>query len=293
MEWIAQVPSPGQPFGLAFRDGLAYLSTFGVGHADPDQFIFVVDVANESVRGAIRVPIEAPATTMGLSGLSFGPDEALYAVDMNGRILRVVAPWDPANATLSVWARWPQSAVPVGAIAAPMPMDLAFAQDGRAYVVDSTSPVIWRAGASGSPVERWLMDPRIAGGEQVRIIGTELWYMATVPDSTLYRIPIRDTVGPGDAVVVHAWDDQSYAFGFIQAQGNVTYVSHRGSHEVSLLDPQGQEVRRFATPQGAEVPFDRPGQLAFDAAGRLLVANTAWPSQRADHMGLLGLTVTG
>ncbi len=294
LEWIAQIPSPGQPIGLAFKDGLAYLSTFGVEQTDPDEFIFVVDVANESVRGSIRIPAEAPATTMGLLGLAFGPDDALYAVDMNGRIVRVVAPWDPANATLSVWARWPQSAPGIGAIPAPMPMDVAFAADGRAYVVDLSLPVIWRVGATGSPVERWLVDPRITGGEQARIIGNDLWYMVTTPDSTLFRIPIQDTVGPDDAVVVHAWNDDSYAFGFIRGAENMTYVAHRDADEVSVLDERGDEIRRFLTPTYAQVPFDNPGQLAFDAAGRLLVANTAWApaSERADHMGLLGLTVT-
>jgi hypothetical protein len=293
LEWIGQVPDPGQPLGLAFKDGLAYLSTFGVLRADPVQRIFVIDVADKTMRGEILIPAEAPATTMGLAGMAFGPDHALYAVDMNGRILRVASPSDPANSTVTVWARWLPSlpAVQGAPTPAPMPMDIAFAPDGRAYVADGAVPVIWRVGATGSPVEPWLVVDEGGTTEAVRIAGDTLWYMATSPDSSLFRIPIQESVTSEDVVLVHQWDDRSYAFGFIHGADNRTYVSLRNANEVAVLDGNGTEVHRFPTPDGATVPLDNPGHLAWDEAGRLLVANTAFPSQRADHMGLMALSV--
>jgi sugar lactone lactonase YvrE len=168
--------------------------------------------------------------------------------------------------------------------------DLVFDPAGNLYVPDD-KPRIWRVTPDGT-ASIWFTDPRITGffgfaggplGGRIDPTGEWLYFSITVSaavaepvvlplESAIWRVRLADHPTPEDLELVHRFPfdptqapPQATALAFARS-GNL-YVSLIGPNQVAVLDPAGNEIRRFSSPL-----FHSPWGLAFSGES-LLVAN--------------------
>ncbi|HLF16600.1 MAG TPA: hypothetical protein VI796_04115 [Candidatus Thermoplasmatota archaeon] len=287
VETFAKAPAPGFLYGIAVHDGKVYVST-SVGYPghtpnNDGERIFSFD-ADGTLNATLAIPT-TPASNMGLADLAFDNASAgarLYIVDMNGRVLR--ANVSPDLSAAETYASIP---APYGSAQwyVSMPIGMAFAQDGSAYVADDAGR-IWKIAPAGLPT-LWFQDPRLVGdlvahyGAYGVAIGPDgLLYVSVsgsaesggVSDSVVFRLPLSDAPQAGDLVEFYrapaASPHQgpgltSIAFG----SSGAMYAALAVTNEVAVVDATGAEVRRIQSDL-----FAGAHGMAFDG-DRLLVAN--------------------
>lgn len=183
----------------------------------------------------------------------------------------------------------------------PLPNDIAFDAQGRAYVTDSLQATIFRYPAGGGAPEVWFQSPSLEGGGpipfgpngiRVAPAGLHVLFATTTSSAnpgvgTLYILPLKDGNTDADLKVVHQYSQgegpDQLAFG---AKGDL-YVTLALANQVSIVKVVGNEVRVGSKP-GDAVPLDNPAALAFDAKSQsLLIVNHALLSGDPAHFALL------
>ena len=284
---FARVPDPGQPGGVAVDRDRVLVTTVGLLQptAAPPR-LFVYDRKTGELRHSWVIPPMMSPSSMQLLGVAVDASRRAYVVDMNGRVVRI----DPETGKQETYAMFPAAAGGVGT----MPFDIVFDKAGYAYVTDQNVPVIWRIPPGGGEPEMWFRDPRLVGydyGEGgIRIDPSGRWlyftvavsqYPASAGAGLIYRLPLVDRPKADQLHEVFRYPAKTMSFGLaLGATGNL-YVTLDGTHQVSVLAPDGDGVMREQTrfPSAEdnarrEVPYDTPIGMAMDGCGSMFVANS-------------------
>jgi len=185
--------------------------------------------------------------------------------------------------------------------APPLPNDIVFDHQGRAYVTDSLQATVWRVPYGGGPAEIWLQDPRFiaelgTNGVALSPDGDSLYVGVTggPGPGAIYQVPLVESPTPADVTLFHAYDTadpDGMAFG---VSGRL-YVTLAFSNALSVLRPDGTEEQRFVGPMASEegpIPWDNPAVLAFDwLRRRVYVTNHALLSGDPSSFNLFEIRV--
>lgn len=310
VEIFASAPAPGHPFGIAVEGKRVYVSTSaGDFFADPengghknsdDERIFTYDQDGNLIDTTVIDTMDE--ATMGLFGIALDgnpkPRHKLYVADMNGRIWRVDLSNHPTPPEL--FSQVPVASGLSGDWMKAMWNDLAFDDAGNLYVPDD-KPRIWRVTPDGM-ASIWFTDPRITGffgfaggplGGRIDPSGHWLYFSITVSaavadptvlplESAIWRVRLVDHPAAGDLELVHRFPvdprqapPQATALAFAES-GNL-YVSLIGPNQVAVLDPAGNEIRRFSSPL-----FHSPWGLAFSGESLLVTNGDLEPADNPD-----------
>jgi sugar lactone lactonase YvrE len=311
---FARVPAPGQPEGLAVRDGVVYVGTHtsmrGNGGSEPSR-IFRYDLHTGRPVDEVRIEGQNLAGDHGLTGMAFGPDGRLYVADRNPpRLLALdftVSP--PIQTTYATFPNLPRcsSAPPPCAPSSnpgeALPDGLVFDATGRLYVTDVQKATIFRLPPGGGRVEIWFQDPRLDGlfgvnGIEIHPGGQRLVMALTIsnqPDTaglgSIYSLPMAERPEPADLTLVHRYSEPFAApDGITFGRSGRLYVALAGTNQMSILDPGGTEVGRFPTAADnarQEIPFDNPASPVLDGRGSLLVTNQSYVNGLQQNWGVL------
>ncbi len=300
---FATVPPPGQPEGMAVRDGLVYVGTHTSlvnAHRTEPSMIFVYDLDGEIVR-SWEIRGQTTDAAHGVLGMVFDGDGRLYVVDRNPpRILRFDLSTDPPTqetyATipdLPACHSAPPPCAPTLLDQAAFPDDLAFDADGALYVTELEAATIFRIPPGGGEAEIWFQDARLDGifGPNGIAVGPEadtLYFSVSMSQDAgsatqgmIYTLPLGDAPEPGDLTVFHAFGPADGPDGIRFGASGKLYAALAGSNGVAILTPDGQEETRFPATAvdnhlGQDVPYDLPAAVRFDGRGSLLVTNQSF-----------------
>jgi sugar lactone lactonase YvrE len=299
---FARVRTPGQPEGLAVRDGVVYVGTHtsmrGNGGSEPSR-IFRYDLHSGRPVDEVRIEGQNLAEDHGLIGMTFGPDRRLYVADRNPpRLLAldfsVSPPIQTTYATFPNLPRCSSSPSPCAPSSNPgdaLPDGLVFDAAGALYVSDVQKATIFRLPPGGGQAEIWFQDPRLDGLFGVNGIVIDPSHQRLVmavtisnqPDTpglgSIYSLPMAERPKPADLTLVHRYAEPFAApDGITFGRSGRLYVALAGTNQMSILDG-GTEVGRFPTAAdnaGQEVPFDNPASPVLDGRGSLLVTNQSY-----------------
>jgi sugar lactone lactonase YvrE len=299
---FATLPHPGHLEGIAVHGDTVFTTTTGDAVAftsgiKTQSVIFAVDRATGALR--YTLPIEGErlgrdAPLNGISGLAFDAAGRLYAVDIQGRILRFDL--DRGSRRQEVYATVPDlppcarepataGCSPTLDDRTPLPNGIVFDASGNLYVTDSWQATIFRVPPGGGAAQVWFQSERIDGffganGIRVHPDGTHIYFAVTrdrLEKSFIFRLPIdtpderhlQEVVSwlPRDRPVSPAGPD-----GITFGASGLLYVVFGGDEEIAAIDVSTGAERRFASPL-----LYNPASLAFDNDNRrLLVTNHAF-----------------
>jgi len=184
--------------------------------------------------------------------------------------------------------------------------DLAFADNGTAYVTDSFQAAIWRVPPGGGAPEVWFQSSLLAGGGPFPIgangirldherqhVYVSVTFSASNPGiGTIYRLPLVDNPDVADIEVFHEYTQGEAPDGFAFGASGDLYVTLAASNEISVLAPDGTETTRIASLPSNPIPLDAPANIAFDNSSKsLLVTNHASLTGNAAHFAVLKVFV--
>ncbi len=321
---VAAIPAePGFPEDVAVLGDRAYVTVpavFGNAGAPPSR-IYEIDMPSGRILRDIVLEGQDPSQQHGLGGLRFDGDGRLYTLAVPGGVVRVTLGEPP---TQEVYATFPtlmpcawgapgaSQCTPMPFPTAPLPNDAAFGPDGSMYVTDSVQAVIFRVPPGGGEAQVWFQVPGYESitPDQVSVGPNGI---AITPDrkgvvfavsisgenaGTLFRLPLVDHPAPADLRVLHKYtqgedpDDMAFA-----ASGRL-YVALGLASAISVLEPDGTELRRYEGilaegRDGSSIPIDAPAQPAFvDGLPILLWTNHAFATRDPSHFALIGMRVS-
>lgn len=299
---FATVPPPGQPEGMAVREGLVYVGTHTAlvnAHRTEPSKILVYDLDGQIVR-SWEIQGQNTAAAHGILGMTFDGAGRLYVVDRNPpRILRFDLSTEPPTqdtyATipdLPACHSAPPPCAPTLLDQAAFPDDIAFDADGNLYVTELEAATIFRI-PPGGEAEIWFQDARLDGifgpnGVAVSPDGDTLFFAVSMSQDAgsatqgmIYTLPLVDAPQPGDLAVFHAFGPADGPDGIRFGASGRLYVALAGYNGVAILTPEGAEETRFPATAvdnhlGQEVPYDLPASVRFDGRGSLLVTNQSF-----------------
>ena len=176
---------------------------------------------------------------------------------------------------------------PAGVVMPPLPNDLAFDDNGYAYVTDSTQATIWRIPPGGGAPQIWFQDSRL-GSAYIGVNGLRLspdrskvFITVTIDplvQGYVYTLPLVTTPKAADLRVFHHYPSggpDGLTFG---ASGRLyVMMAEPGFSGISILNPDGSEYARLQNSAlNLLAPYDSPANLAFDGHGNALVTNHAY-----------------
>lgn len=299
---FTRVPAPGQPEGLAVRDGVVYVGTHtsAVGNAggEPSR-LFRYEQRSGRLIDQVTVQGQNVEAVHGVVGMSFGPDGRLYVLDRDPpRLLAfdfaVSPPTQTTFATFPALARCSAAPAPCAPTSNPggaFPDALVFDAAGGAYVTDVQQATIFYVPPGGGAASIWFQDRRLDGpfganGIVLDPTGTRVVFAVTISNQpetpnqgSVYSLPVGHRPGPGDLVLVHRYAEPFAApDGIIYGRTGRLYVALAGANQISVLDG-GTEVARFPTASDnarQEIPYDAPASPVFDGAGGMFVTNQSY-----------------
>ncbi|MCI0437205.1 MAG: SMP-30/gluconolactonase/LRE family protein [Gemmatimonadetes bacterium] len=186
-----------------------------------------------------------------------------------------------------------------------LPNDMAFAEDGSAYVTDSFQAAIWRVPPGGGMPQVWLQNPLLAGSgalpigvNGIRLDPARQYVYFTVTFSAadfnvgaVYRVPFAAQPDPSLIELVHEYNMGEGPDGLAFGASGRLYVALAAANAISVLD-NGVEVARITSPPGSAIPLDGPANIAFDDNRHsLLVTNHASLSGNEANFAVLRIFV--
>ena len=285
---FSTLPFPGHPFGIAVDKNKIYVDTsrgdfFASQTNSAGERVFALNKDGDLLQ-TTSVPT-MPDATMGLWGLALdgnkGRAHQLYVADMNGRILRLHI--GQRTPTFDVFST-PPPPFNTGDWHTTMWNDLTFDRAGNLLMTDD-KPRLWRIAPDGT-ASVYFTDPRLLGqfgfaggplGGRIDPSGKWFYFSITISavfpgDALIYRLRLVEHPQASDLELVHrfpavAGQAPPQASGLAFARSGNLYVGLLGPNQVAVLDPAGNEIRRFSSPL-----FDSPWGLAF-LGNSLLVSN--------------------
>jgi sugar lactone lactonase YvrE len=284
----ARAPFPGHPFGVAVDTDRVYVDSsrgdfFASQTNSAGERIFAYDKGG-SLQETVIIPT-MPDATMGLWGIALdgnhGRGHKAFVADMNGRVLRVDI--GRRTPTFDVFST-PPAPFNTGDWHTTMWNDLVFDRLGNLFMTDD-KPRLWKITPDGT-ASVYFTDDRLLGqfhfaggplGGRIDPSGKWLYFSITISaqfpgEALVYRLRLVDHPGPSDLELVHRFPSEPgqappQASGVAFAESGNLYVALLGPNQIAVLDPSGQEIRRFSSPL-----FDSPWGLAF-LDRSLLVSN--------------------
>ena len=287
--FVASVPSPGYPEGMAVYDGRFYVSgpaAFGVpGNFQPST-IFAYEIKSGLLVDTITIQGQTGPLNA-ISCIAFDDGGNLYVADESGRILKI-------NVETKEQTTYSTPFYPVykSAFNPPAPLllnDLAFDKQGNLYVTDSFQATIWRVPPGGGAPQIWFQGPAIDGpfgpnGVRVDAKSEKLYFDVTfnsMGQGIVYTLPLIDHPTVADLKVFHTFAAGAGPDGIAFGKSGKLYVCLAGSSQIAVLGPNGDEIARYSGPAQTPDPshplvWQNPANIAFDdARKRILVTNHA------------------
>jgi sugar lactone lactonase YvrE len=311
---LATFPAePGYPEGIAVKGNKVYVSgpaRFGTAGTGPSTV-----VAYNRDTGAL----EATYTTQGEltqyehanSCIAFDGNGKLYVLNLQLGIYRIDTGSGAQESYSTPFPDLPSCngsnapCSPTSFDAPALPNDIAFDEDGNAYVTDSLQATIWRVPAGGGTPRIWFQDARFAtvpggiGTNGIRLNpDRSKAYVTVTVDQTgqsfIYTLPLVAHPQQSKLKVFKAFGPNDLPDGIAFGKSGNLYVAIAtpGLSGIAILDPSGAEVGRLqnAAP-GAISPYDSPANIAFDGHGSLLVTNHAFATMIPSDMTVLDVYV--
>jgi hypothetical protein len=325
VEIFASVPAvPGFPEGISVDGNLVYVSGPAgpgtAGNGRPSK-ILVYKRSNGQLKTEIVVSGENLDLEHTLTNSAHDRDGRLYVLSNQ--------PFAPADAQLGLlrFTRHGQTYTqetyagpfpnqPTCAFG-PIPVicallnDLAFADDGSAYVTDSFQATIWRVPPGGGTPVVWLQSPLLAGSldspfgpfgvNGIRLdpsrqcVYVSVTYQDLDPDpdkgaqGAIYRVPLGN---PAGIELFHAYHPGEAPDGIAFGASGRLYVALLGTDQISVLAPDGSELVRISSAVSDPIPLDEPASIAFHNGRKsLLVTNHSVFDPDPDHFAVLEVFV--
>ena len=316
VQTLAAVPSPGFPEGIAVDNKTVYVAgpaRFGTAGDGQPSTVFAYDIPSGALLTTYEIQGENLAFDHANSCIALDHDHRLYVINLQLGVVRldvatgaqeIYSPPVPDLPTCGAAPGGPCS--PTFIDLPPLANDIAFDEDGFAYITDSFQATIWRIPPGGGPAEIWFQDGSLAtpfgpNGLRVDPTGTKVYFAVTAEgvDGTgaftggkIYWLPRIDAPTAADLHVFHQYHGEApdgIAFG---KRGDL-YVALAAPFRsgISVLSPDGVETARYSNPFDPFAPFDSPANIAFDRKGSLLVTNHAFLTGVPSHFTVLDVWV--
>src|SRR5215207_9187747 len=311
---LATFPAePGYPEGIAIKGNKVYVSgpaRFGTSGTGPSTV-----VACNRDTGAL----EATYTTQG-EALAFEHANSCIAFDGNGKLYvlniqlgmyRIDTGSGQQESYSTPFPDLPACdgnnapCSPTFFDAPSLPNDIAFDEDGSAYVTDSLQATIWRVPAGGGAPQIYFQDARLgtvpngigANGIRLSPDRSKLFVAVTISPTGqgfIYTLPLVAAPQASDLAVFKAFAPTDLPDGIAFGKSGNLYVANAtpGLSGIIILDTSGSEVGRLqnAAP-GMVSPYDSPANIAFDGHGSLLVTNHAFATMIPANFTVLDVYV--
>ncbi len=247
------------PEGLAVApNGDVYVATF-----DGSRTIVVF---NENGKLLRTLTVHA-ASGGGFLGVAFHPHTgAFLVIDFGaGTVLNV----DKNTGASSVFMTSPNGPAPNSGLNA-----LEFDRMGNVYVSDSFGGVIWRTGANGGTVTKWIEDPllKTAGDPPFGANGMgfnkaqSILFVANTGNDTIVQIPVVSGAGGATAGTPAVFTNSiNGADGLILDDQDNLWVCANQSDEIVVVDKTGKVIAKLGDFEGL-VDGGTPKGLLFPAS---------------------------
>jgi sugar lactone lactonase YvrE len=299
---LATVPAPGFPGPMGFPEGLAVngdrvfvgaSATFGTTGSVASQ-VYAFDRRTGALLRTYAIEGQNLAAEHAIVGMGFDRNGLLYVTDTQQGLVRL----DPESGAQEVYASIPDlkpcsvapaPCSPTAIDRPPLPNDLAFDEDGNAYITDTFQATLWRVPPGGGEAQIWFQDPILDGffgpnGIRISPDNSKLYFNITAGGATfgtpgfVFRLPLVDHPTSADLATVHTYPFEG-ADGMAFGRSGKLYVALAVANQISVLGPDGTEEARYAGPASARpspIPFDAPASVGFDDESEsLLVTNHA------------------
>ncbi|MFD3308669.1 hypothetical protein [Streptomyces sp. NPDC058694] len=183
--------------------------------------------------------------------------------DRDGGIYYNVASSNASRA--GVW-KLPPGGTPRRVAALPtdgLPNGLALDPTGRTlYAADSNKATVWTVPASGGRATAWLTDPALAatpsapvplGANGLRFHKGAVW-VSNLAKSTLLRIPVTATGGPGRIRTVTSSLTGVDDFNFLSDRSDVVFAAQNGLNQIAVVRPDGTTETVLTASNGLASP---------------------------------------
>jgi sugar lactone lactonase YvrE len=311
---LATFPTPpGFPEGIAVKGNKVYVSgpaRFGTANTGPSTV-----VAFNRDTGALEATYETQGEALQFehanSCIAFDGNGKLYVLNLQLGVYRLDTGSGRQESYSTPFPDLPACdgnnapCSPTFFDAPALPNDIAFDEDGTAYVTDSLQATIWRVPAGGGTPQIWFQDARFAtfpggvGTNGIRLSPDRSKAFVTVTfdqvgQSYIYMLPLVAAPQPSDLAVFKAFGPTDLPDGIAFGKSGNLYVADAtpGLSGVIILGPNGAEVGRLSNAApGDLVPYDSPANIAFDGHGSLLLTNHAFVTGIPAHFNVLDVYV--
>lgn len=186
-----------------------------------------------------------------------------------------------------------------------LPNDIAFDEDGSAYVTDSLQATIWRVPAGGGTPQIWFQDARLgtvpggigANGLRLSPDRSKVFVVVSIDPTGspyIYTLPLVAQPQASDLAVFKSYAPGDIPDGIAFGKSSNLYVAIATplASGISILNTAGVETGRLSNPAGSPVfPYDSPANIAFDGHGSLLVTNHAFATMIPSNFNVLDVYV--
>lgn len=186
-----------------------------------------------------------------------------------------------------------------------LPNDVAFDEDGNAYVTDSLQATIWRVPAGGGAPQVWFQDARLgtvpngvgANGIRLSPDRSKVFVVVSIDPTGspyIYTLPLVAAPQASDLTVFKAFTPGDIPDGIAFGKSSNLYVAIATplASGIAILNPSGAETGRLTNPPGSPIfPYDSPANIAFDGHGSLLVTNHAFATMLPTNFTVLDVYV--
>ena len=312
---LATFPTPpGFPEGIAVKGNKVYVSgpaRFGTAGTGPSTV-----VAYNRDTGALEATYttqgEALAYEHANSCIAFDGNGKLYVLNIQLGMYRIDTGSGQQESYSTPFPDLPACdgnnapCSPTAFDAPALPNDLAFDEDGNAYVTDSLQATIWRVAAGGGTPQIWFQDARLGtfSAEGIGANGIRLSpdrskaYVAVTISPTgqgfIYTLPLVAAPVASDLAVFKAFAPTDLPDGIAFGKSGNLYVAIAtpGLSGVVILGPDGSEVGRLTNAAPGDIaPYDSPANIAFDGHGSLVVTNHAFATMIPSNFTVLDVYV--
>jgi sugar lactone lactonase YvrE len=296
---LATFPTPpGFPEGIAVKGNKVYVSgpaRFGTAGTGPSKVV-AFNRATGALEATYDTQGEALAFEHANSCIAFDGQGRLYVLNTQLGMYRIDTGSGAQESYSTPFPNLPACTgnnapcSPTFFDAPALPNDIAFDEDGNAYVTDSLQATIWRVAPGGGTPQIYFQDARLATfPDGVGVNGIRLSpdrskaYVTVTFDQTgagyIYTLPLVASPQASDLAVFKAFAPGDIPDGIAFGKSGNLYVANATpfASGIIILGPDGSEVGRLqnAAP-GMVSPYDSPANIAFDGHGSLLVSNHAF-----------------
>ncbi len=304
--------SPGFPEGIVLDKNRVYVT--GAAHPDnagsgPSE-IAVFHARTGAPLGTIPLAGEDLATEHTLGGITADKQGNLYAVSSQLGVVRLSKhgnAWEQEtyagpfpDLPLCKLAKTGEPCAPGAKSLPARPNDIAFDEDGNAYVTDAQQATILRIPPGGGAPEIWFQSEELAGyfdlvgvsGIRLSPDGARIFFTvsfcADAPwEGRIFSLPRTDAPEPADLALEHVFNGFEGPQGLAFGEEGKLFVSLSAVNQLAVIGVGAGELGRIEVPDTSAIPLDGPAGLAFDGRGGLLVTNHALTTANADHFAVL------